>query len=355
MQLMAKKDKGLHPYVSYLKDRYYNYGHFQEEEGLPSLKGFHVEDVTMLALSPWERKGGRGAFINLSEQEVDDAYVCEIAPGASLKPQRHMYEEVIYVLKGRGSTSVWNPGQEPLSFEWKEGSLFAIPLNAHHQHFNGDGTQKALLLGVTSAPLMMNLTHSRDFIFNCPFVFSDRFAGAPDEFRKEATWKKDVPGGLWETNFIADVRDVGLISWEEEGRGFKHTYIALTANVMKVHIAEFEVGTYKKAHRHGPGAHILILRGTGYSLMWEPGTEPRRFNWGVGGLISPPAGWYHQHFNTGSGPVFYLALHRPASLNSKSDRGQIEYEDEDPKIRGMYEADLAKNGVQIRMPPRTTK
>src|SRR3990172_7400315 len=102
---MAKKEKGLHPYVAYLKNRYYNYGRFQEEEGIPSVKGFHVEDVFSLTLAPWERKGGQGTLINLSEQEMDDAYVCEIAPGASLKPQRHMYEEVIYVLEGRGATS----------------------------------------------------------------------------------------------------------------------------------------------------------------------------------------------------------------------------------------------------------
>ncbi|MCL4425511.1 MAG: cupin domain-containing protein [Firmicutes bacterium] len=342
-------EKGVHPYVTYLKNHYYSYGRFQEEEGLPSLKGFHVEDVSSLNLAPWDRKGGRGTFINLSEQEVDDAYVCEIAPGASLKPQRHLYEEVIYVVEGRGATSLWNPGQEPLSFEWKEGSLFAIPLNACHQHFNGDGTRRALLLGVTSAPVMMNLYHNREFIFNCPHVFSDRFEGAPDEFRRDAKWMEEVT--LWETNFIADVRDVGMTAWEERGRDLKGAFIALAANVMKIHIAEFAVGTYKKAHRHGPGAHILILNGTGYSLMWPPGTEPRRFNWRVGSLISPPAGWFHQHFNTGPGPVFHLAFHRPASIYNKNERGEIEYEDEDPEIRGMYEAELARNGVQIQMPP----
>ncbi len=67
-------------------------------------------------------------------------------------------------------------------------------------------------------------------------------------------------------------------------------------------------------------------------------------------LISPPAGWYHQHFNTGAEPVFHLAFHRPASINDRSERGQIEYEDEDPKIRQMFEQNLAHNGVQIDMP-----
>ncbi len=346
---MAKRQQGEpHPYVGYLKNHYYSYQRFQEEEGIPSLKGFHVEDIAGLKLAPWERKGGHGAFINLSEQQVDDAYVVEIAPGVSLKAQRHLYEEVIYVVEGRGATSVWNPGDEPVTFEWQAGSLFAIPLNAYHQHLNGDGSQRALLLGVTSAPIMMNLYHNRDFIFDCPYSFRDRFAGAPDEFRRDAKWLEEVT--LWETNFIANVRDMGMAVWEERGRDLKGAFIALAANTMKVHIAEFAVGTYKKAHRHGPGAHILILNGMGYSLMWKLGTEPKRFNWKVGSLISPPAGWYHQHFNTGAEPVFHLAFHRPASIHDKSERGQIEYEEASPAIRQMFDVELAKNGVQIRMP-----
>ena len=37
---------------------------------------------------------------------------------------------MILVLTGRGSTSVWNDAGKKVTFEWKAGALFAIPLNA---------------------------------------------------------------------------------------------------------------------------------------------------------------------------------------------------------------------------------
>ncbi|HEX6513400.1 MAG TPA: cupin domain-containing protein [Chloroflexota bacterium] len=343
------KPVALHPYVAYLKEHHYSYQTFQQEEGIPIVRGFHVEDVAALDLAPWGRMGGRGTFINLSEQEADDAYVVEIAPGASLHPQRHLFEELIYVVAGRGSTTVWQPNREPAQFEWQQGSLFSIPLNASYQHFNGSGREPVLLLGVTSAPLMINLFHSREFVFANPCVFEDRFGGTREEFVRAPKWVENVPGGLIEANFIADVRAVQLNEWAERGHRMKHVYIALAANVMKVHLAEFAVGTYKKAHRHGPGAHILILDGEGYSLMWPPGERPRRFNWRPGSLVSPPAGWYHQHFNTSAKPVFHLALHRPQAVYNLNERDQIEYGREDPAIRREFEAELAANGVTSDM------
>jgi len=62
---------------------------------------------------------GRGDFANM--------FLYEIAPGKSTSPQRHLYEEVIYVLEGTGSTQVELPDGTKRSFEWGPKSLFAIP------------------------------------------------------------------------------------------------------------------------------------------------------------------------------------------------------------------------------------
>jgi gentisate 1,2-dioxygenase len=106
----------------------------------------------------------------------------------------------------------------------------------------------------------------------------------------------------------------------------------------------------------------VILKGEGYSLLWEEGKERIRVDWREGSMFSPPEWWYHQHFNTGSEPARYLALRRGGSpehplrigMTSRQEEAgaeQIEHEDEDPAIRELYVRELKAKGVELRMPP----
>ena len=80
-------------------------------------------------------------YLNLEGTEgVNDCYVCEIPPGQSLEAQKHLFEEMIFVISGRGATTVWRDGGRKQTFEWGEGSLFSPPLNTRYQHFNGQET-----------------------------------------------------------------------------------------------------------------------------------------------------------------------------------------------------------------------
>jgi len=62
-------------------------------------------------LRPWARMGGNGAFIYLDGQKqagFTGMYVAEIPPHGALEPEKHLYEEMIYVLRGTGATEFWN-------------------------------------------------------------------------------------------------------------------------------------------------------------------------------------------------------------------------------------------------------
>src|SRR6059036_3744072 len=71
-----------------------------------------MNDVTELPRKPWARTGGAGAFIQLlgPQQAERGIYVGEIPGGKALEAEKHLYQEVIVILKGLGSTEVWQEG-----------------------------------------------------------------------------------------------------------------------------------------------------------------------------------------------------------------------------------------------------
>src|SRR3989337_2210771 len=152
---------------------------FLKEEGIPVIEEYGIEDVTVLARKPWKRTGGAGAYIELKGMEgFTGMYVGEIPAGGALNPENHLYEELIYVLRGVGATETWPGGGEKrkLHFEWQQGSLFAIPLNTRHRLVNGSN-EPAIFLAVTSAPLMIDLLHNMPFVMGSDYKFGDRFDG----------------------------------------------------------------------------------------------------------------------------------------------------------------------------------
>ena len=327
-------------------------------EGLDILDAMYIYDLHTVELKPWARRGGRGVYLNHDASRTsNDCYVCEIPPGKQLAPQRQLFEEMIYVLDGRGSTTVWNDAGKKVSFEWKAGAIFAIPLNAHHQHFNGSGKDAVRFVAVTNGPVIINSFGDTDFVFGTERDFKGRFAGESDYFANKGEQK----GLLLDTNFVADAINLPLISAKERGAGGAHIRFNMAKGSMNSHISQFPIGTYKKAHMHGPGAHVIMLSGEGFSLMWPEGEEPRRFEWKEGTMIVPPNMWFHQHFNTGAAPARYLAFKAegvavrnaqgvPKAWISRRVGGhQIDYADESPVIRESFSAALAKVGLTPRM------
>src|SRR5919202_51 len=218
--------------------------------------------------------------------------------------------------------------------------------------------------GGATAPTIMNLFHSDRFIFDNPFRFDDRFTGEEGYFGADGKMYRRARNKVWETNFVPDVRTIQLHSWKERGAGGMNVMLELAKNTMGAHISRFPIGTYKKAHRHGPGAHVIILDGIGFSTLWQEGDpEPMRCNWKPNSVVVPPNNWFHQHFNTGPQPARYLALkfggrrYQPlpqsggdrADVSIKQGGYQLEYEDEDREVHARFEAELRSNGAECRM------
>lgn len=268
----------------------------------------------------------------------------------------------MYIAKGHGATRVWQTGGKKHTFEWGPGSLFAMPINARYQHFNGSGSEAVRYFAVTNACFIMNLFHNLDFVFGDEFAFTDRF----DPDKVDYFSEKGILYGRFflSTNFVADTHSVQLYDYRERGAGGTNIKFDLAGQTMGAHISQFPVGTYKKGHRHGPGAHVLILSGQGYSLLWREGEERTRVDWRPGSVVVPPSQWFHQHFNSGAEPSRYLALrwgswrYRFMRLadgggstykSTKLGGGQIEYEDEDPMIHREFEEGLAEAGALCQM------
>ena len=262
------------------------------------------------------------------------------------------------ILVGRGSTTVWNDAGQRITFEWKAGALFAIPLNCWHQHFNGSGRDAgALRLGDQRADRHQSLRGLRFHLRHQ--ATTSRAASTASRIISRA--KDETKGFLLATNFVPDAVNLPLITAKERGAGGGHIRFNFAKSSLNSHISQFPIGTYKKAHAHGPGAHVIILSGEGYSLMWPEGDEPRYYKWEVGTMIVPPNMWLHQHFNTGTTPARYLAFKHegvairnaqgvPKAWISKRHGGdQIDYPDENPETRKQFAQELAKHGLTSQM------
>ncbi|MEE8223576.1 MAG: ethanolamine ammonia lyase-activating protein, partial [Alphaproteobacteria bacterium] len=245
------------------------YDAWQSKEGIPIHQSFHVDDLAKVGLDMWERFGVPAAFVNLADPFICTAMVLEIPPHAATLAVRHMFETWIFVVGGTGQTLIRQDGVKDQVIDWQTRSLFGPPLNATYQHSN-TGTGPARILMVTNAPLTLNLYHNERFVFENPFVFKDRYGGEDDYFdpHHEVMAQRYI-----RTNMVKDVRDFYLHEWKERGPGARTVFLSMSHHTIGAHVSEFEIGTYKLAHRHGPSAHVIILQGEGYSLLWKEGED----------------------------------------------------------------------------------
>jgi hypothetical protein len=339
------------------------YQAWQKEEGIPIYSGPYVANLYEVEVKPWARVGQQGAFVNLADQQEDDGWIVEIAPGQQTEPLHHLFESTIFVLNGRGATTIWQQGRPKQTVEWQRGSMFSPPLNAYYQHFNLDGQNPARLFTVTNAPMVMNIYRNPEFVFGDEWVFADRY-NAEDSYFTDPGHR--IARRQWETNYVPDVRSFKLEDYHERGAGGVNMQIRLANNQMQCHLSEFPPGTYKMGHKHGVGAHVVLLSGVGYSLLWYKNGDYQKVDWRDGAVVSPQELQYHQHFNSGPTSARYLALRLgnldtrsggyetpeglPRSTVSEEEGGwQVNYENEDPYIWNLFVEECRKNGGAVNL------
>ncbi len=359
------------------------YDAWMESEGVPVFRGIGISKVQNLPLMPWKRTGGRGHFIQLYGTETKwGCYVVEIPPGGALNPEKHMYEEIFLVVEGRGSTEVWLEGDSKKHvFEWQKGSMFSIPMNAMHRLVNAT-SGGALLLGGTTAPVVLNALQNQAAVFDNPFVFKDRFSGADDFFKPKDDIEPDPVRGLAmrKTNFIPDVINCERPLDNRRSVGYRRVEPLMTNNSFYFWIGQHENGRYSKGHAHTSAAILICLKGKGYTYSWPEHCGERPWETGqadqvnrldyepIGMVTAAPGGarWYHQHFSVSKDDfrlTAWFGPHNPGrdpgapgqkhtdytAIDVNQGGTAIPYWMEDPYIRTEYEETLRQNGVPCRM------
>ena len=357
-----------HPTSVSVRKLKFTHDRWMDALGLPIHSGYYIEDLRQLELGRWEERGCDAAFVQLEGQQgITETRVSEIPARGVLPPVRLAFDEVVYVVEGRGATTIWRSGGERKSFEWGENSMFLLPRHHFHQFSNTHGSRPARLLHYNYFPLL--LSASPDPL---AFITTNRgdTAEPVSEFDLEAmyaepslkvTAEEDVSwkrrGSVWVGSFFPDMSAWDkLTETRNRGAGGRSVAMEFPGSEISCHMSMFPPRTYKKAHRHGPGRAIVIPAGEGYSVMWEEGKDKVVAPWKPGSLITPPNKWFHQHFNVGQQPARYLAFHPPLQFDGHAEkvedraRDQIEYVDEDASVRQTFEAELAKRGMTSVIP-----
>ncbi len=354
------------------RNRVSPYQQWMQEQGIPIHRGFYHPDLREVEVAPWSARECNACFLELvGSENVAEARVTQIAPGQTLPPLKFALDEAVYVLDGRGTTTVWIENGPRKTFEWQKHSLFMLPHGATHQITNMQGDRPARLLHYNYLPVAMSALQDPTFFFNNEHTGGNPFGATDGEFYSEASVvrnedqsRKVRSTSLWYGNFFPDMR-----AWDRlnpfYGRGAGGTVVSIQfpGSQMSCHMSVFPAQSYKKGHRHGPGYVIVIPAGEGYSIMWQEGKENERvvIPWHEASVFVPPFRWFHQHFNVGQAPARYLAFHPlPVLMGSGEQiqdraRDQIEYPNEDPWIRQKFEEELGQRGLKSIMPDEAYK
>ena len=280
--------------AKFLLDPYLDWA---KREGLPVHEDA-VVDLAAAETGPWPRLGERcqGAFVHLPGRgDWMTVFLLDLPPGGASAPQRHLFDEVFYVLSGSGRIAVETPDGGELAHDFGPLSLFAPPLNARYRIVNGSAQAPARLACVNDLRILMNIFHDEAFFFDNPFAFPER---------QGASGRGNGRGNM-RAGFVSDVSAVANGPTDEVFR-FE---LPLGASSMAAQLCAMPPGSREAARRADAGLHVLCLEGAGHTLLRIAGHAPvQRVDWRPGSCFALPEHMLHEHVNSGGQAARHLAL-----------------------------------------------
>jgi mannose-6-phosphate isomerase-like protein (cupin superfamily) len=325
------------PQGKYLVDPYQNWA---EAEGIPIVTGAAI-DLATVHVQPWARFGVKAAFCHLDgRDDFTTVVVTELLPSSRSSMQRHLYEEICYVISGNGATEIELPDGGTRTVEWGPKSLFTTPMNARYRHHN-TSREPARFAAVSDMRYLMSLYRNDSLIFDTDMSFPERDSGALSE----------------------NLATLALDKTDEVHVAGRN--LVLAQGSLATDVRELAPGSYAKASRQLQGSHIFGVDGEGYTLVWKEGAETfTRMAWRHGVVCAAGGMLFHQHFNAGAAPARFLDVQlgsarfpmfraRRASYGDASvyaaGSATIPYAQQDPRIHAQWLETIKTKGVTSQM------
>lgn len=146
-----------------------------------------LQEVIKAEKMPWE-VSRHGLLKHVVNEKINgrvktvDIYIQEIPSGGRSGKHRHMAEEFLFVLEGRGydlhwdvnarigDQYTWEVEKEPKKYKWEAGDVIFVPVNTAHQHFNSDPEKPARLISGTNRIYKQMGFHDLEQIEDAPKI-----------------------------------------------------------------------------------------------------------------------------------------------------------------------------------------
>jgi len=261
-----------------------------------------------------------------------DTTVVEIPPGGKLAARKLLAEEVIYIISGKGSTTMWKAGPKPtkVKYEWAAGDVLSPSLNVWREHVNTSATEPARFLSMTSTPVTKNIFGT---VPSSDDVFEERWnKGVIQKFEKypDGKWStgqgdvslhKEDKGSMAAGHYLHDMINGKWPAFAQSRNGFnlRPTGDASSggSSMAGNRLFEWEAREemkprgYDMYHRHPWEAVYLCIKGEMESRLTrvtdfatETQGQERVVTWKEGDLIISESNEYHSHHTKVAGSRF---------------------------------------------------